>query len=115
MRALGQWNRTTFFYKDSPLDLKDTRIRKIPFTTKRPTLVEILRIYRDLCMLEFNPSIQKKQQNIPKEKTKLKVEGRDKLSDKHQLKSSKEDGEIETEEKTLNEQQKRIQERIEKK
>lgn len=51
--APGQGNKHIFYYPESPLQKNDTRIRSVPFTTKRPTLIEIKRAQQILTTVEF--------------------------------------------------------------
>lgn len=74
-------SRKTIFFNDALLDSTDPRVRSFPFTTKRPTLAEISRCYRELTTIEpslyIPPSkeIEKESSlNFEKIKTHLQIE-----------------------------------------
>jgi hypothetical protein len=46
-------NKKIFLFPSSPIQKTDTRVRNIPFTTYRPTLVEIKRAHQILSTVEF--------------------------------------------------------------
>src|SRR4051794_33947114 len=47
--------------KGSPLQLKDERIRGIPFSTKRPSHTEVQRVYSILSSIQFFKVLEKPQ------------------------------------------------------
>eukprot|EP01117_Protostelium_nocturnum_P010589 TRINITY_DN3806_c0_g1_i3.p1 TRINITY_DN3806_c0_g1~~TRINITY_DN3806_c0_g1_i3.p1 ORF type:complete len:664 (+),score=278.14 TRINITY_DN3806_c0_g1_i3:127-2118(+) len=51
--APGIYNIRSFYFKDSPIVKGDNRTRSVPFTTRRPTLVEIKRAFQILSSVEF--------------------------------------------------------------
>ncbi|XP_078034517.1 tRNA endonuclease ANKZF1 [Augochlora pura] len=53
-RAVGPYNRTVLFGgKNPPLDKNDTRLRPLPFPTRRATFSEVKRVYDILSTMEI--------------------------------------------------------------
>eukprot|EP00761_Pharyngomonas_kirbyi_P007951 gb/GECH01007962.1/.p1 GENE.gb/GECH01007962.1/~~gb/GECH01007962.1/.p1 ORF type:complete len:319 (+),score=80.31 gb/GECH01007962.1/:1-957(+) len=46
-------NSNLFFYSGSPLSRKDTRIRGVPFSTRKPTLSEVKKSFQELATVEI--------------------------------------------------------------
>lgn len=68
-RAVGPYNRTILFGgKNPPLDKNDSRLRPVPFPTRRATFSEVKRVYDILstmeiygnCIHRFNYTYEKK-------------------------------------------------------
>lgn len=53
-----QANRSLFFYEGSPIDKSDQRVHSIPFSTNRPTQMEIKRIHQILSTLEYVEEVE---------------------------------------------------------
>ena len=45
-------SRKTLFFNDSLLNLSDTRVRTFPFITRRPTLTELVRCFKELTTVQ---------------------------------------------------------------
>lgn len=53
-RAVGPYNRTVLFGgKNPPLDKNDSRLRPLPFPTRRATFSEVKRVYDILSTMEI--------------------------------------------------------------
>lgn len=53
-RAVGPYNRTVLFGgKNPPLDKSDSRLRPLPFPTRRATFSEVKRVYDVLSTMEI--------------------------------------------------------------
>jgi hypothetical protein len=54
------YNRWSFIYEGSPIQRDDPRVRSIPFTTQRPSFMELKRVHEILSTVIITPADQAK-------------------------------------------------------
>jgi hypothetical protein len=81
IRANGVQNRKILVFDGSPLQTDDTRIRSIPFTTKRPTTTELKRVWLELTSLTITsrPKVDDKKLKLRLVQEQLKQSQQQKI------------------------------------
>jgi len=55
-------NKFHFFYENSPMDKQQSNLKYVPITTKRPTMIEVKRIFEELTTVQIIEKLPEKFQ-----------------------------------------------------
>ncbi|KAG6444573.1 hypothetical protein O3G_MSEX003453 [Manduca sexta] len=63
-RAVGSLNQSALFGKNSPIKRDDSRVRALPFPTRKPTYREVQRVHETLASIEVYESLEQFQKAL---------------------------------------------------